>query len=708
MLKRKPGYQGDIKMRWKWILGIFAAVVVVLLVVVYFIAASYDYNSLKPLITNTAKEFTGRALIMAGDVDLKFGLPPTLEVNDVAFQNAPWGSQPQMASVKHLQVKVSLLPLLRGNVTVNRLILVESQFLLEVNKSGKSNLDFDVARKEPSPKAEEKTGTDSQTEIELEKVEIKGAKIAYKDHRTGQTETVELASLNLKKPLFGSGADIDVQGSYNKTPFRVKGNIGLITQALTSGEKWPLKLEVQAVKTKVSVEGSIKDLMTGQGIDLKLDAEGEDLAQFETLTGKPLPVKGPFRLAGHVVSPSEKEMKVSDLLIVLGESQIQGTVNVTRAAKRPLVDAKLTSKKLDLRPVLAKNETSRESQKKNAGAKKDRVFSAQPFDLGALQKFDAKISLRVDQTIGLISAIENYHTEINLQDGRLTIKPMTGDVGGGKFSATLDLVTQANTARLKSRITAQKINLGEMLKKMDISQDIEGTLELDIDLAGSGNSVAALMAGLNGYFIASMGKGKLPVKYLNLVGADLSSSILEIVNPFEEKVDRADINCAVCDFHITKGLASGDAIIIDDPKKTLISHGTLNLASEELDFDIQTKPKGGIGTKDTVKVNVSLSSVTKPFKLSGTLANPSVGISAVRTATLIGKVLFLPGGIPSLFVSGSVGDQNPCVEAVKKVKEQAAKGKAKSDGKTTQPNSEAKKKEGLGSKILNLFSKPKE
>ena len=60
-------------MRWKWILGIFSAVVVVLLVVVYFIASSYDYNSLKPLITDTAREYTGRELTMAGDVNLKFG-----------------------------------------------------------------------------------------------------------------------------------------------------------------------------------------------------------------------------------------------------------------------------------------------------------------------------------------------------------------------------------------------------------------------------------------------------------------------------------------------------------------------------------------------------------------------------------------------------------------------------------------------------------
>jgi uncharacterized protein involved in outer membrane biogenesis len=396
-------------------------------------------------------------------------------------------------------------------------------------------------------------------------------------------------------------------------------------------------------------------------------------------------------------------------MVVLGESQIQGTVNVTRAGKRPFIEAQLTSKKLDLRPIMAEKKASGGTQKKTTGAgtRKDKVFPAQPFDLKALQQIDAKISLNVDQVIGLISALDNFHSEINLQNGHLIMKPFTADAGGGKFSVTLDLVAQAKNARLKTKITAQKINLGEMLKKMDISEDIEGSLDLDIDLAGQGNSVAALMAGLNGYFIASMGKGKMPVKYLNLVGAGLGSSMLEMVNPLEDKSNRAQINCAVCDLNIKDGIAKGDAIIIDDPQKTLISNGTLNLKTEALDFGIDTKPKGGIGTKETGKVNISLSQVTKPFKLSGTLANPSLGISPARTATILGRALLVPGGIATLFVSGSHGDQNPCLVAAKKITEHASEGKKKSGEEAAQKGSEAKKEEGLGSKILNLFSKPK-
>jgi uncharacterized protein involved in outer membrane biogenesis len=682
------------------------------LVVAYIIAASYDYNKLKPLITDTAREYTGRELTMGGDIDLSIGFPPTLEVNEVAFQNASWGSQPQMARLKKLQATISLLPLIRGKLTIKRLILAEPVFLLETNKSGKSNLDFDAAQKakSPAPAANEKTGDQSQTQFELENVQIKDGKITYKDHRTGRTETVELAILDLKAPLLGDGADIVTKGSYNKTPFEVTGNIGRISNALRSNEKWPLKLEAQAVQNTASVEGSIQDLMNARGIDLKLKVEAQDLAELEKFSGKPLPVKGPFRFSGHIVSPSEKEVKVSELLVVLGDSQIQGSVNVTTAAKRHLIDARLTSKKLDLRPILSENKASDGNQKRPVatGTKKDMVFPTQPFDLSALQKFDAKISLRVDQIIGLISALDNFHSEINLQNGHLIMNPLTAGVGGGKFSGTLDLVTQASHARVKTKFTAQKVNLGEMLKKMGISEDIEGTLALDTDLAGQGNSVAALMASLNGYFSASMGKGKMPTRYFNLLGADLSGILLKIVNPFEEKINRAQVNCAVCDFNIKDGIANSDAIIVDDPQKTLISRGTLNLKTEALDFVINTHPKGGIGTQKTGKINISLSQITEPFKLGGTLAHPSLGIDPERTVLMLGRALLGPGGIASLFVSGSYGDQNPCVVALQKAKEQSVDGKTMSGKETAPDSSDARKKEGLGSKILNLFSKPKD
>ena len=241
----------------------------------------------------------------------------------------------------------------------------------------------------------------------------------------------------------------------------------------------------------------------------------------------------------------------------------------------------------------------------------------------------------------------------------------------------MNLQAKGNNANLTAKITAKKIDIGEMLRKLEVTEALDGVLDVSINLKGQGKTVAALMAGLNGDVVAILSKGQMPVKYINLVGADITTNLLKIVNPFEKKIVRAQINCAMCDFNIKDGLAKSDVIMVDDPDKTLISTGTVNLKTEELDFGIHTKPKGGIGSKKIGKVSVSLSALSKPFKLGGTLANPSLGISPQRAAKTVGSALVVPGGLTSLFVSHSSSKENPCVEALKIAGEGALKTTAK-------------------------------
>jgi uncharacterized protein involved in outer membrane biogenesis len=272
----------------------------------------------------------------------------------------------------------------------------------------------------------------------------------------------------------------------------------------------------------------------------------------------------------------------------------------------------------------------------------------------------------------------------------------------------LDLKAKENHANLTMKITAKKVNLGEMLKKLEITQGLDGVLDVDINLKGQGKSVAALMAGLNGDVVAILSESHMPVKYLDLVGGDLATSLMKIVNPFKKKVESVQINCAVCDFNIKDGLAKSDVIMIDDPEKTLLSEGTVNFKTEALDFGIHTKPKEGLGTKETGKVSLSLSAITEPFKLGGTLANPSLGISPERAVKTVGSALIGTGSLASLFVSVSSGKEDPCAAALAIVGEGTPKTTAKPAKEKEQKGTSEKKKEGLGSKIKKLFSKPKE
>ena len=90
-------------MRWKRVALIASGVVVVLIVAGYVVLSSYDFNQLKPEIARKVKEATGRNLTIGGNIRLRVGLSPALSVEDVALQNAPWSSRPEMARIKSVE-----------------------------------------------------------------------------------------------------------------------------------------------------------------------------------------------------------------------------------------------------------------------------------------------------------------------------------------------------------------------------------------------------------------------------------------------------------------------------------------------------------------------------------------------------------------------------------------------------------------------------
>ncbi len=127
-------------MRWKRIAGIAAVLFIAMIVAAYVILSTYDYNKFKPHIAKVVEDVTGRELTLAGDINLDVGLSPTLVVEDVSFQNATWGSRPELAKLKRFEIQVALLPLILKRIIVKRIILVSPDILVETDSSGKSKL----------------------------------------------------------------------------------------------------------------------------------------------------------------------------------------------------------------------------------------------------------------------------------------------------------------------------------------------------------------------------------------------------------------------------------------------------------------------------------------------------------------------------------------------------------------------------------------
>lgn len=698
-------------MRWKWILGILTAAILAVFIAIVMILSTYDFNKLKPRITGIAGEYTGRELKIAGDIDLAITLYPTLVVSDIAFQNAAWGSRLNMVTVERVEIQVALLPLIRGEVRVENLRLVKPDCIIEVDKTGKNNMEFEVPEKSAADAQKEEPEDQVAAFFGFKDITMKDGMVTFYDHRDKSKNILIVQECVREAADFRAESEMRFVGSYNDYPIKVQGKIGSLVNIFDPAQKWSLDLSVEAFESHITVTGSILDVKNLKGIDLKLAAKGEDLTRFEKSVQKSLPVKAPFSVSAHLVAFTGDQFKVSDISLLLGNSEISGSVAIDQSARKPNINAKLISETLDLRPVIDRAGRTESDALKSTPAsqkKSDNVFPNTPLRLEGLHQINAEIDFKAKQVLLAKIALDNFKTRTVLKDGHFTVDPLAAQIGGGRLDSHLDLLAQDNQAIASMKVNVKKLDIGKMLKKLAITDDLDGMLDLDINLTGQGDSVAALMAGLNGDVVAILGEGKMPVEYFNLVGVDFTSSLMRLINPFSEKIDRATINCAVCDFHIKDGLAKTDVLMLDDPQKTLISDGKIDLKTERLDFGIKTKPKEGIGTQQTGKLSISFSDITKPFKLGGTLANPSLEIDVAGAATTIGAALLGPAGWAYLLLSGSSGKKTPCEAAIEVAGEGTPKMQEKSGADKEQQVAGEKKKERLGSKIKSLFSTDKE
>ncbi len=665
-------------------LGIAAIVVFIIIIASFGFLATYDFNHLKPRISEIVRSHTGRELHMEGDVRLAIGLSPGLTVQSVTFQNASWGSRPELARVKKLEIQVDLFPLILGKVKVRRLSLLEPDILVERNASGRSNLAFNLpgesGKESLEPPAQE-IKSSSEISLAIREVYLENAKLAVKDYRSKSTKMLKIAKLTLRSPGYAEPLDVKMEALFNGTPFRVSGTLGAVSNLFRHDLHWPIKIDVNVLDTTVTAEGTIDDPLTMQAADLRLSASGADLSTLQRMAGRPLP-NVPFGISGHLRYRGDEKLDVTGVQIKLAGSTVNGEVSAERLQGVTVIVAKLQSDSLDLRPLLTTGQGKLPTGPSPAGStQKDKIFPDKPFDVRFLNRFGASVDVEIARLMMPRFAAEDLHLRAGVKNGRLKITPFASKIGGGRLTGDLEMVPQGKSIVVSTSIDAKNVDLDWIAKSLQVKEGSQGLLNLTVRLKGRGNSVAGILAGLDGDLIATMGKGHFPLTNLNLLEADIGKSLLKLLNPFDKDNEGTDVNCLVMDFNIAKGKAKSDIILLDDPQKTLVGRADVDLGTEELDVWLDSKPKGGIGSEQTGKISISVEELARSFKLGGTLAHPEVELDTLKTAKTVGTALLGPVGVAWLLVSGTSGEEDPCANAMKIAGQGAYKQKTSGGGK---------------------------
>jgi hypothetical protein len=233
-----------------------------------------------------------------------------------------------------------------------------------------------------------------------------------------------------------------------------------------------------------------------------------------------------------------------------------------------------------------------------------------------------------------------------------------------------------------------------MLQEQASFELLRGSAAVDIDVKGAGNSVAAIMASLNGHSRVLMEKGEAKTASFDLIVGGLSSVMGSL---FASKQEWVVLNCLASNFEITNGVARSLVTLMDTELLTISGEGQIDLGQETLALKVTPAPK-------TPTLNVSV-----PIKIGGTLANPSFTPDELATlrkfGTIVGWTIFPPAAVAGLVDLGSA--DNPCI----KIAQQSQQAPAQQGGTQAPASVEdavkdpAKALEGVGQGIRNLFGR---
>jgi hypothetical protein len=687
--------------------GLFAALIIAVLVAASFV----DVNQYKGFIAEKVSAATGRDVSISGDLELAVSLSPAVVANGITVANAPWGSKPEMVQVKRAEAKVALLPLIFGKIEIKRFVLIEPEILLETNAEGKGNWEFG------KPKAkEEKSEKESETgvpELDIGEIRIEKGRLTYRDGKTKQTTQVGIQRLSLKSSSMGSPIALQLVATYNDLPISVVGTLGSIG-ALMKNESFPIDITVDVEDAKIALDGSIDKPLEAKGLNLAVSMKADNLKDLSKLAGTELPDVGPLQVAAKLSDPKGGVYSVKDLNLRLDKTDLTGEVSVTVAGKRPSITARLTSSLIDVTPFTAEEE---KPQAKKAGKDSDRIFSAEPLSLDGLRAVDADVTLQADRIRTPNLVLDKVNVAVKLANGQLQVKPLTATVGGGTLVADLSLDARGKAAQLSTNVDAKQVGLGALLKETRGTDLMEGgKTDVTIKVAGSGDSVRAIMAGLNGNLLVEVGKARINNAKMNKTASAVVTTTRGLINPLSATDPYTNLECAVVRFDIKDGIATSDkGIGVETEKLIIAGSGEVNLKTETLHIGMQPSARKGIGVGSLAKLVV----------IGGTLAHPKpeadpkeiimkgaeIG-AVVVTGVATGGLALLAKG---LFDSGTA-DTHPCATALGKALAKAASTEGAKPGapteKTTATSSEAKeaasseeketKEEGIGGMLEGL------
>lgn len=572
-----------------WTAGIFLGLLLIAAGTIYFVATS-DY--LRGQLEGRASDLTGRKTQIA-KVAVQWGWTTNVKLEGIEVANAEWGKAPYMLKVDQVDVDIRLWPLLGGNLVLPRLVLRKPE--VQVETGDKEQLNWSMDETPVVTGAAKALEPDNRFEAPvIGKLEISEGKLGYRDPK----RKLELdGTVSTATGKAEDAAELSLKGKLEGQPLEVRFVGGSVLMLRDTDQPYPLELEVSFGGTKLKMKGTVQDPFKWTGANVDLTLSGPNLSDIYPLLGIPGPPTPPYTITGKLERETGLWKFVQSKWRV-GESDLTGEVTIDERRKPAFLTAKLLSQKLvfeDLAPLVG----ATPARKTNVSAKQAQtqaqleasgdLFPNVPLQVEKLRAMNMDVTLDAKRVIAPPwLPVQALAFRVLIQDGNVTVKPLTLSVmGGGTIAGEMGIDARTDDPKVKASLRATDIELKNFFRQSRYFDATQGKIQGRVVLAGSGRSLAQVMGTANGHMAFALGGGSVSSLMVSLAGLQIFDALVLYVTGD----NRIPIKCAVSRLNFQQGNVTFDRTLLDTQKSVLHVKGQLSLKSQALTAEIDSDPK---------------------------------------------------------------------------------------------------------------------
>jgi uncharacterized protein involved in outer membrane biogenesis len=501
------------------------------------------------------------------------------------------------------------------------------------------------------------TGKTLQTLLDRAAVtlQIKPANLNYSGRIADQALEVTLYSAELT-----AGRDNPLtavfEGTLNGTAFNGNVSTANLVEIWKSNTPLTVRAALQAEDVRFKAEGAIDRPIESNVFSLKYELSGKEIEGLDPLADFAVPLRGAFRAQGLITARGNRFTYEEDLRV--GKSDLKANITVLRESPRPKIAGRIFASQIHLDDMILFDAN------KDSGsvADKSRVIPDYTVPVDVLLTADLDLDIQAERILAGKNDLGKYVSKVWLKDGRFKSSLNVTGFKGALISSEFDLNAGVDPPMIKIQLNAKDLDFGYFLESMEVTDLLEGQIDLHVDLSGSGSTRYDFLENAAGRITVIGGPGKISSRMIELWAADLIRTML---SPRWQTEAVTDMNCFVAHMELQEGLAEIEDLLLDTQRITVAGSGTLDMKTEALDLLFAPRPK-----------QASLVSLANPVRIGGTLSKPEVSVTRIpRRGRLAGAGILAglinPAFLIFAFSDTGTGEANPCDAIVEQIREAA-------------------------------------